>query len=170
MTIKLKIRLNILNNVFKSVSHIFHLEVQPSFGVRIVFWERLKFLSETMSDIHITGAPKKANIDGNPPSVNVANGPGVLTVNMTAYPTPQIKLLTYLGTNDSSDGQQVKENSVYAACSTTLLSPASVTCNVIVINMTHNDEGFYRIVFSNSLGDLPFTFFVKGNCRQENNF
>ncbi|XP_025100062.1 uncharacterized protein LOC112567581 [Pomacea canaliculata] len=80
---------------------------------------------------------------------------------MTAYPQPQIKTSVYLGTDDSSDGHQVKENSVYAACSTTLLSPAIVTCNVIVINMTHDDEGFYRIVFSNSLGDLPFTFFVK---------
>ncbi|PVD27808.1 hypothetical protein C0Q70_12982 [Pomacea canaliculata] len=109
----------------------------------------------------VSCAPRRTNIDGNPPTVNVRNGSGVLTVNMTAYPTPQIKTSGYLGTNNSSDGLQVKENSVYASCSTTLLAPASVTCNVIVINMTHNDEGFYKIVFSNSLGDLPFTFFVK---------
>ncbi|XP_025101141.1 uncharacterized protein LOC112568187 isoform X4 [Pomacea canaliculata] len=109
----------------------------------------------------VSCAPKRADGDEKPQTVQVTNGVGVLKIKMMVYPTPELNIITYLGMNDSSDGYPVKENNVYAACSTTLLSPASVTCNVIVINMTHNDEGFYRIVFSNSLGDLPFTFYVK---------
>ncbi|PVD27788.1 hypothetical protein C0Q70_12961 [Pomacea canaliculata] len=93
-------------------------------------------------------------------NINTTSGKGELTVRMTAYPTPMVKKIIFLG-HGSSDGELVKENNIYVECSASSLAPAAVTCNVTVINIGNSDEGFYRIVFSNGFGDMPFTFFVK---------
>ncbi|XP_025102240.1 uncharacterized protein LOC112568904 isoform X2 [Pomacea canaliculata] len=102
-------------------------------------------------------APRGTFGDGN---VNITSSTGELIVRMTAYPTPMVEKITFLGLNKSSDGEPVKENTIYVQCSASSLAPAAVTCNITVINMAKSEEGFYRIVFSNNLGVLPFIFSV----------
>ncbi|XP_025102175.1 uncharacterized protein LOC112568875 isoform X2 [Pomacea canaliculata] len=97
--------------------------------------------------------------------VNITSGE--LTVRMTAYPTPMVKKITFLGNNKSLDGEPVKENTFNVQCSASSLAPAAVTCNIKMMMITNNNEGFYRIIFSNSFGDLSFTFFVKDSKDQD---
>ncbi|XP_025102761.1 uncharacterized protein LOC112569243 isoform X2 [Pomacea canaliculata] len=108
----------------------------------------------------VSCAPRKSFSDGQPLTISVINGRGELRVQMTAYPTPVMKVLTYLGPNETPDGRPVKENITVVECFSKFLAPAEVICSISLINVTHNEEGFYRIVFSNSLGELSFTFFV----------
>lgn len=108
----------------------------------------------------LSGAPRKSFSDGQPLTIGVTNGRGELRVQMTAYPIPVMKVLTYLGPNETPDGHPVKENLTVVECSSNFLAPAAVICSISLINVTQNEEGFYRIVFSNSLGELSFTFFV----------
>lgn len=82
---------------------------------------------------------------------------------MTAYPTPGIKNITYLGANETADGRPVKENFVQVECSASPLASAAVSCKIRVVNLTPSHRGFYRVIFTNSFGELPFVFFVKGN-------
>lgn len=110
-------------------------------------------------NVWFAGAPRGIFGDQD---VNITSGE--LTVRMTAYPTPMVKKITFLGNNKSLDGEPVKENTFNVQCSASSLAPAAVTCNIKMMMITNNNEGFYRIIFSNSFGDLSFTFFVKGNC------
>ncbi|XP_025100060.1 uncharacterized protein LOC112567579 [Pomacea canaliculata] len=108
----------------------------------------------------VSCAPRKSFSDGQPLTISVTNGRGELRVQMTAYPTPVMKVLTYLGPNETSGGHPVKENIIIVECSSNFLAPATVTCSISLVNVTHNEQGFYRIAFSNSFGELTFTFFV----------
>lgn len=82
---------------------------------------------------------------------------------MTAYPTPMVKNITYLGHNDSLDGNPVEPNTIYWECSSSSFASSAVTCDIRVINITNINEGFYKIVFNNSVGEMPFIVFVNGN-------
>ncbi|XP_025102218.1 uncharacterized protein LOC112568896 [Pomacea canaliculata] len=86
---------------------------------------------------------------------------------MTAYPTPGIKNITYLGANETDDGRPVQENFVQMECSASPLAPAAVSCKIRVVNLTPSHRGFYRVIFTNSFGELPFVFFVKDLTDQE---
>ncbi|XP_025102219.1 uncharacterized protein LOC112568897 isoform X1 [Pomacea canaliculata] len=108
----------------------------------------------------VSCAPRKSFSDGQPLTIGVTNGRGELRVQLTAYPTPVMKVLTYLGPNETPDGHPLKENIIIVECFSKFLAPAEVICSISLVNVTHNEEGFYRIVFSNSLGELSFTFFV----------
>lgn len=130
-----------------------------------LYWSKKTYIFKLVIHIYINdtiwfaGAPRGIFGDQD---VNITSGE--LTVRMTAYPTPMVKKITFLGHNKSLDGEPVKENTFNVQCSASFLAPAEVTCNIKMMIIANNNEGFYRIIFSNSLGDLPFTFFVKGNC------
>ncbi|PVD27794.1 hypothetical protein C0Q70_12967 [Pomacea canaliculata] len=115
-------------------------------------------------------APRGTFDSGENPNavVNVTSGKGELFVKMTAYPTPMAKTITYLGHNkEISGGNLVTANTISVECTASLFAPAAFTCHIRVINITTSDEGFYRIVFSNDFGELPFTFSVKGKGGQQ---
>lgn len=82
---------------------------------------------------------------------------------MTAYPTPMVKKITYHGHNESLDGNPVEPNTICGECSSSSFASSAVTCDIRVINITNIKEGFYKIVFNNSVGEIPFTVFVNGN-------
>lgn len=109
----------------------------------------------------LTGAPRNAFFGGNPPTVSTTNSRGEFSFKLTAYPTPVVKKITYLSTNESSDGHPAKENSISVECIGSSLALATVFCTIRVVDITHEDEGFYRLVLSNSLGELSFIFSVK---------
>lgn len=109
----------------------------------------------------LTGAPRNADFDGSPPTVVSINSKGHFSFKLTAYPTPVVQKLIYLGTNENSDGHLTKENIISVECTGSWLAPATVFCTIRVVNITHEDEGFYRLVLSNRVGEMSFIFSVK---------
>lgn len=112
-------------------------------------------------DSLLSGAPRGIYDDGNRRIVSTTDSRGEMSFKMTSYPTPVIQTLTYLGANASSVGHAAKENMISVECIANSLTPAAVTCIIRVVYITHSDEGFYRLVLSNSLGELPFIFSVQ---------
>lgn len=109
----------------------------------------------------LTGAPRNADFDGSPPTVVSINSKGHFSFKLTAYPTPVVQKLIYLGNNENSDGHLAKENSISVECTGSWLAPATVICTIRVVNITHQDEGFYKVDLSNSEGEMSFIFSVK---------
>lgn len=87
--------------------------------------------------------------------VRISNGP--LTLEMMAYPTPYVAGIMYHG-EDLNDTKQTitVENTLNVTCDASVSYPSLVTCNVLVVNLTYVAEGFYTIVFKNSIGEVPF--------------
>lgn len=110
-----------------------------------------------------TGAPRRSSSEVE--TVNTTDGKGELSVRMTAFPTPEVKTVSYLGHDLQADYSErpVTNNTVQCNCSASLWSPAAVTCKITVVILTENNEGFYKIVFNNTLGEMSFTFFAKGH-------
>lgn len=99
-----------------------------------------------------------------PATINTVDGKGELSFRMIAHPTPEVKNMSFLGAlNDSDSKSPVTENIMQAACFASPWASAYVTCNISVYNIMNKDEGFYKIVFANGVGETAFTFFVKGN-------
>ncbi|XP_025102205.1 uncharacterized protein LOC112568894 isoform X2 [Pomacea canaliculata] len=109
----------------------------------------------------VSCAPRRIYIEGKAPIINITSGRGELIFRITAYPIPMVKKITFHGTNETSDGQPTKENTINVECSASSLAPAAFTCIIRVVNLTRSDEGFYRILLSNNIGELPFMFSVK---------
>ncbi|XP_025102873.1 uncharacterized protein LOC112569318 isoform X2 [Pomacea canaliculata] len=121
-----------------------------------------------VSDIlvmNVCCAPSIKSTNRPPPELlHIAGDEGHLSIEMTAYPTPHLKNMAYLGQvlNKSIKGKNI-ENLAHVDCNDSLVSRASVTCSITVFNISQIAKGFYKTVFSNRLGDLPFIFTVNRN-------
>ncbi|PVD27814.1 hypothetical protein C0Q70_12988 [Pomacea canaliculata] len=101
-----------------------------------------------------SGSPRRRDTKEQVPLVQITDSKGLLTLELTAYPTPHVASTTY---NDSRDGASV-EDTVKIVCVASKIIPAFVTCNITVVNLSHSAEGFYSVIFSNSLGNFTFVF------------
>lgn len=100
------------------------------------------------------GAPRRRDTKEQVPLLKITDSKGLLTLELTAYPTPHVASTTY---NDSRDGASV-EDTVKIVCVASKIIPAFVTCNITVVNLSHSAEGFYSVIFRNSLGNFTFVF------------
>ncbi|XP_025102846.1 uncharacterized protein LOC112569301 [Pomacea canaliculata] len=114
--------------------------------------------------IQVCCAPTINSTNEPPPALSSIGDEGHLSIEMTAHPTPHLINITYLGPvlNESIEGKNVG-NSTLVDCVANLVSRASVTCSITVFNISQAAEGFYKAIFSNSLGHLPFIFKVNRN-------
>ncbi|XP_025102823.1 deleted in malignant brain tumors 1 protein-like [Pomacea canaliculata] len=94
------------------------------------------------------------------PSVDISSNERHFSINLTSYPAPQLTNVTH----QSVDGKVRPRNSFLNKLQVTWRSmpatPASVTCDLSVANVTQADTGLYTIVFSNSLGNTSFNFLL----------
>lgn len=108
------------------------------------------------------GAPRRSSTEEQSSILNIAINEGLFSVQLTAYPTPTVKNTLYLGQyNDNSTEGTPAWNKFYVACEANSFLPASVICNITTINMANADEGFFKVIFSNELGELPLILLVR---------
>ncbi|XP_025102812.1 deleted in malignant brain tumors 1 protein-like [Pomacea canaliculata] len=114
--------------------------------------------------LYVECAPRINNGEREPAILTSDVNQGLFSFQLTAYPTPKVKNILYLGqyTNDSTEGTSVSDK-IYVNCEMNSSFPASVICNITTINMTNADEGFYKVIFSNEFGELPVMFLVRSN-------
>ncbi|XP_025102819.1 uncharacterized protein LOC112569288 isoform X1 [Pomacea canaliculata] len=112
--------------------------------------------------LYVECAPRINNGERQPAILSFDVNQGLFSFQLTAYPTPKVKKILYLGqyTNDSTEGTSVSDK-IYVNCKGKSSFPASVICNITTINMTNADEGFYKVIFSNEFGELPVMFVVR---------
>ncbi|XP_025102862.1 uncharacterized protein LOC112569310 [Pomacea canaliculata] len=112
--------------------------------------------------IYVMCAPRRSSTEEQSSILNIAINEGLFSVQLTAYPTPTVKNTLYLGQyNDNSTEGTPVWNKFYVACEANSSLPASVICNITTINMTNADEGFFKVIFSNQLGELPLILLVR---------
>ncbi|XP_025102864.1 uncharacterized protein LOC112569311 isoform X2 [Pomacea canaliculata] len=125
---------------------------------------RYNIASDTMI-MTVCCVPSISMNDQVPPSMYIHDDKGYLKFEMTAYPIPQVTATMYLGPvlTDGVKGEDTS-NTTRVICADVGLARASVSCNITVSNISQAADGFYKIVFDNKLGQLPFIFTIR---RQE---
>lgn len=115
------------------------------------------------------GAPRIRNTTELVPVMDMRDNNGYLSLQIIAYPLPHVTSRTFLGPDLKDDIRGVPaDNRLQVNCAAKNLAPSSVTCNITIVNMTNDDKGVYKIIFSNSLGDLPFRFEVRERGKKIN--
>lgn len=105
--------------------------------------------------VSCVGAPRRNKSQEQVHLLDVEIPDASLTLEMTAYPTPYVADVMYLWEvlNNKNKGVMV-ENTLNVTCHANSSSPSLVICNVSIVNLTNITEGFYTIVFKNSIGEL----------------
>lgn len=105
--------------------------------------------------VSCVGAPRRNKSQEQVHLLDVEIPDASLTLEMTAYPTPYVADVMYLGEvlNNKNKGVMV-ENTLNVTCHANSSSPSLAICNVSIVNLTNITEGFYTIVFKNSIGEL----------------
>ncbi|XP_025102486.1 uncharacterized protein LOC112569053 [Pomacea canaliculata] len=111
------------------------------------------FYTETVR-LLVPCAPRKKTDEGYSPFVVNSDSNGHVSFEMIAYPIPNVK--TYKLKLNSIE--PIKDR-MQTSCAAESMKFASIICNITVINVTNADDGAqFMVVFSNDLGELPFTF------------
>lgn len=94
--------------------------------------------------------------------LNIRDNKGQLSIEMNAYPTPYVSNVTYQRSTskDRADNLMI-DDKLHVACVARNNTPALVTCNISVADVTYAYEGVYQVVFSNGLGIAPFNFLLR---------
>ncbi|XP_025101647.1 uncharacterized protein LOC112568540 isoform X2 [Pomacea canaliculata] len=112
------------------------------------------FYSETVR-LLVPCAPRKKTEEGLSPFVVNNDSNGHVSFEMIAYPIPNVKTYYKLKLNSI---EPIKDR-MQTTCASESMKFASIICNITVINVTNADDGAqFMVVFSNNLGELPFTF------------
>lgn len=90
------------------------------------------------------------------------DGEASLMFKMIAYPPPSLLLIFYNGSATNSIFQKIDhENTVKSTCSSDTPISYMITCTVTLLNETIYAIGLYSVTFSNTLGNISFSFEVK---------
>lgn len=89
------------------------------------------------------GAPRLRDLQGELPPVTIINFKESFTLELIAYPPPEVKQMYYGPVNDTLGGQL--QDLLDVTCGAKIFASALFTCNITVVNKS--DDGVYRIVF-----------------------
>ncbi|XP_025102851.1 uncharacterized protein LOC112569305 isoform X2 [Pomacea canaliculata] len=150
----------IFNNVTKD-----HHELRVYCGANYWYNGLHYLVASDVMIITVCCTPSTIMHNTEPTSVYIRDDKGYLTIEMTAYPIPQVTATMYLGPvlTDGVKGEDTS-NTTRVICADVGLARASVSCNITVFNISQAADGFYKIVFDNKLGQLPYIFTIR---RQE---